>query len=282
MAVMINSRTQSRHVSYFPVLADEVIAVGDPLWWDETNFGVKKASSFTWAVSDASTRRDIKRYFVGFALDAHRVGDPLTTLPVATEIECDATVIAATFEPGDMLGITGDAAAALLNSSLTKVQDPQEAIATVLRRYPTSNVTTARILGVASKMGPGILQAIGDETKWLTIPDASIAGGGDLVTLLPAFKLFGGAVELLDIIAVVAKVVTTKNLLITPKKGATSLATVTVVAADPLGTVYTTSLAADAARKYDANSTFSLAFVGVAGDPGAGAVNVGLRYRRLS
>lgn len=140
--------------SFYPVLADEVIAKGDFVYWDGTS--VKSAANYTWASSDAATRTAFKAAFLGIAGDDHRAGDSARDMKVFTDAEVGVDLgTANTFAPGDLLGIS-ITAGVLDNQKMNKVTPASEAIGSIQRRYATS-VSSVRAWVRSSRGGPGVL-----------------------------------------------------------------------------------------------------------------------------
>lgn len=260
--------------AHMPVAADQAIDVGDLVSWVVGSETIAKISAFTWATSDAATRRASKRFFAGVAADAHRSGDPKGLIKVITVGEMDATVDSGTFDLGALVGIDGDGAAALKNQHLLGVTDPAEAIGSAYRRY-SANVTTARVRLKATITG--LLANTQENAMVLTLGTFNPAAVADLITDVPAHQIFGGAAEIIAI-TTINNVALADGIVINIEKNATNLAAHTV-ATVTAGFTVSTDLSADAARKFDAADLFSIE---VSDAAATGSIAILVKYRRLS
>lgn len=275
--VAVENGVQVRQRAFFPVAADAVINVGDPLWYDTTNHVVKEASTFTWTSSNAATRRDFKRYFAGIALNSHRSGDPADVLPVAVVAECDATVASGTFEPKDLVGLTGNGAA-LLNTSLTSVADPAEAVGTVMRRYPSS-VTTARVYIHGAMMGLSVGErTLGTKTFQMPFSNLAIVAV-NMLTNMSAYQAFNGSAEVMECGFIEDVAVGTQNLNVIMGLNQSNLATLNVPSSGGArGRVTTQDQSSNSFRKFDANDKLNVFM----SQNATGSGTFFIRYRPLS
>jgi hypothetical protein len=259
---------------FFPVASAIVIAVGDLLWWDTANSTVKAASSFTWDTSDVITRQKFRRYFAGVALAPHRSDEGATLLPVATLCQATVTNTSATPIFGNLVG-PEDAASLLIDQKVVVVQNPSEAIGMVNKNYSAAQTTIQCILrGNVQGMLPFGDQR--EETKMIAAFPTQTAA--DKMTDIPAGKLFGGAVELLAMFSYNTVATTVQSAIMNLEKNTTNLADHTV-AVGAIGVYTETDLSADSNRKYDVNDNVSIELSQAST---AGAVILGVRYRRLS
>ena len=171
------------------------IARGDLCYWNATSGIVQSAANFTWAVSDAATRRNFKRYFVGIALDDQRDTNLARTMSFASiaEVEIDRT--SATGVITSLFGPDGNAATALYNQTIIAVQDPAEAIGETVRH--DGSATAYARLSIRGQIGLRT-NLFGKQTRCLAV-NAPAAANGYYLAATAVHKLFGGAVELLAI-----------------------------------------------------------------------------------
>jgi hypothetical protein len=272
--IVVDNNVEIRERAFFPVALNQVIAVGDLVWFDGTT--LKSAADFTWDTSDAKTRRKIKKDFAGVALDAHRNGDLAGILPVAVVCEADASAASSSPTFPGLIGIAGDGAAALINQKVILVTDPREAIGAVLRKYTSQ--TTLRVM--ISGNQAGIRGHTYADAKVLTLPAPILTAIVDLLTDIPVSQLFGGAVEILAFGFVVTTIIAGADpFTVNIEKGAVNLADLTVAGGAVVGSFTEVDLSADANRKFGAEDLFSIE-ESAATASGAGYFYI--RYRPLS
>ena len=271
--------------TFLPVIADIIIAPGDLLYWDASAGSVKPASSYTYA-SDAASKPNFKADFAGVAASAHFVGDGVGLVKVLRIVEADATITAGTFSAGDLVA-PEDATSAFLNQTLCKVADPSQAIGIIIKRYSASS-TVARVLLFSTLCGD--MRSATSKTLWFPTPTNTICAadsGGAIVTAANAnvYQIFGGAIELMDMLALVMVALTKRDVKANFKKGTTDLASITVVqSGSAAGGITVASLAADAARILAPSDTIGLSISqgDFSGSGGTGVIAFGVRYRPLS
>lgn len=275
--VAVENGVQVRQRAFFPVAADAVINAGDPVYFDTTANAIKQVSAFTFTTSNAATRRDIKRHFAGIALNSHRSGDPADVLPVAVIAECDATVASATYNPKDLVGLTGNAVA-LLNTSLSAVTDPAEAIGTIMRRY-SSAVTTARVYIHGSVMGLS-MGCKTNETKLFSLQFTNLAiVAVNMLTNMPAYQCFNGAAEVIECGFIEDVAVSSQNANIIMGLNQSNLATLNVPSSGGArGRVTTQDQSSNSYRKFDANDKLNVFL----SQNAVGSGTFFIRYRPLS
>ena len=256
-----------------PVAADEVIAKGDMVWWDAANTTLKPASDFTFDTDGPTTRKKFKVVFAGVAMEDRRAGDAKGTIRVAVIALLDSTIISRALVPGELLG-PDDASSLLVNQVLERQQDPSECIAEAARDHTTA-VTVTKVLIRGNLMNPHA--RANTEKRTLSLFTSLLGTARDIITDMKAGELFGGPVEILAISSIETVVFDTANTIITIDKGATGLATLTILTAgSAIGKVTRKDLTADANRFFDSDDTFTLK-----GDGGTTAGEAGfvIEYR---
>ena len=142
-------------------------------------------------------------------------------------------------------------------------------------RHYASAVTTARVCLHAARMGAWATR-IG-EARVLTIGDARAYASGEIFTDIPAWNLFGGAVELLAYGAIVQTVISTAYV-VNLEKNTTNLTQLSVTNGTARGGYIEQLLTASADTLLTANDNLSMEVV----SGGTGAVGTWyIRYRRL-
>jgi hypothetical protein len=138
-----------------PFPASTAIAAGDLLWWDNSAKFAKRASARSDAGSVAANQADFAPLFIGVAGDQRLAAETSVTVVataptgpsdrlVVPEGIFDVTVASATFEYGDLVGVSRDATPLNTNQTLAKVANRNLAIGFVVRREPTAT-TLARV-----------------------------------------------------------------------------------------------------------------------------------------
>lgn len=202
----------------FPVASGVVISIGDLLYWDSSNSVVKPLSAYTGSGAAVADQAAIAGTFAGVAQQARIAAQTTSGYPAYPanglsvnqnciyEADCDA----ATFEPGDLVGIVSDgtaAAGAIQDQKVVKVTRPSLAIGVVVARYP-SNTTTVRVrlqgkitdlvnpnlAGIGGRQGYASA-TLADSNVTLTAASAPIQVGVPTAArdiTLPAVALSGG------------------------------------------------------------------------------------------
>lgn len=137
MRIVKDLRAEPQAIRSYPVDLTTVIEIGDLCWLDGND--VKNAAHANlWEATEAATRRKLARKFVGAAQSAHDANDAaVTTVRVAGRGVARYPVgTATTFEFGDLVGGDQDGANnVLLDQSVQKTADPQEAIGRVVEQH---------------------------------------------------------------------------------------------------------------------------------------------------
>lgn len=238
---------------FWPVRADEPFDVGDLLWWDSSNVSVRKASTFTYDTSDALTRRQFKRLFVGVSNMKHQSGDVAGLCPVIKSGELESSIASTTAAAGQLFGPYA-ASSLLVNQQIVKVTDPAEAIGEAIRNY--SSATTTMKIQFSS-----ILASFVAPVGARTVQIAGIAPitAADLLTNIPVENLFGGAAEVLAFGFIEGVAVSVTPIVANLENNATNLANLTVpVAGAAIGRYTEADMSADAARVFAPGSTVSI------------------------
>jgi hypothetical protein len=204
----------------FPVASGVVISIGDFLYWDSANSVVKPLSAKTGSGSAVVDQADVSATFAGVAQQARIAAQTTSGYPAYPangisvnqnciyEADCDA----ATFEPGDLVGVVSAAATAagdIQDQKVVKVTKANLAIGYVVARYPSSTTTVrVRLLGKVSEFNNPNLEGIGsrqgfasgtlaDSNVTLTVASAPIQVGVPTAArdiTLPAVAYSGGLV----------------------------------------------------------------------------------------
>lgn len=261
-------------VQFFPISADIVIAVGDFVWWDGTT--VRAASAFTWDTSDVITRKQFKQKFAGIAKDAHRSGDAAGLFAVVVSAEIIVTLTSGTPSLGTMIA-PEDASSLLIDQKAVLVQDPAEAIGVVSRaRGASSTEVYAIIAGTIS----GVLARLISGQHMTYSQYISVAATGDKITNIPAWKLFGGAVEILAL-GFIEVTACSDETIMNLEKSTTDFAALTIpTSGGAIGRYTEADMSADASRVLGPTDNISLE-VSDAGAASSAGIAV-IRYRRLS
>lgn len=285
MATIVDNGQNVIQRAFLPVRDDEVIDVGDLVWWDASVSSLRKASAFTYDTSDALTRQKFKKDFCGISLEAHRVGDKQRIIPVAVVCEADASIVSATLELGDCVAPDVDATPLIANQQMEKVADSSQCIGVALRRY-SSAVTTARVLVEASYAGLKAATAYLDAQSLWIPHDAIGPNVGTINFITPnaaiAQQLFGGAVEILAV-GWLEKVAVTADMTVqVVKNAATNLTALTVDSATAaIGRYIEQAETADINRKFGAGDKFGVTLASGGNDSTARG-SLLIRYRKLS
>jgi hypothetical protein len=231
------------------------IARGDLCYWNATSSIVQAAANFTWATSDAATRRNFKRYFVGIALDDQRATDVARTMSFASIAEILADRTSATGVLTSLFGPDGNAATALLNQTIIAVQDPAEAIGETVRNdgaaTDTGRISIRGQIGLRTEL-------VGKKTKTIAV-NAPAAANGYYLAATAAHKLFGGAVEILAIDFICGLIPTGNAANFRFVKNSTNFASdLQVLTNATLGGLTSLDCTAMTARTLDANDTLAI------------------------
>lgn len=262
----------------FPVVSSDAVSVGDLCYWDTAQNAARPVSNFTWVTDAPTTRRKMKRYFVGVAAEAHVASGPNPMIKIIQVGKVTADLASATPAIGQMVG-PDSANSLLMNQQVIEVQDPAEGVGEWARYY-SANVTTAEmyVRGIFSHcyFHENHLRRT-FSLALATFP----ASGNNILTGAKAYQIFGGAAEILAISFFATTVLGTNNLVITPTTTAGAFSTnLTATTATAVGVITTQSYATEANRKMDANDTLQLQVAATA--PASGSGTIFIEYRKLS
>ena len=187
---------------FLPVLAGSTLTfnVNDLMYWDASAGAAKPASAFTWATSDALTRRKFRSSFVGVAMDSQFSDSPARLVCIAAFAECDMQVSSgSTFKVGDTVGVAGNGTTTLYSNIITNTtNNVEQSIGKTVRVY-SSSVTTARVQLYGTKIGTFAKRMT--ESRIVTFPDATTLSAAvttaGTVYYAPAYQVFGGSAEVL-------------------------------------------------------------------------------------
>ena len=269
---------------FLPATAGSTVtfATGDMLTWSASNGYVSPVSSFTWATSDAATRRQIRQTFCGIAGEAQFSDSPARLVRVYTNAEIDITCASSTaWAVGDLAGPAGDGASVMYSQKIANVTNKvEESIGRTVRVYASDSKTIAKVQLQGVSIGAFALRA--GDARILTIPDGVAWAASTVLAATAAYKLFGGPAELLALGATDATAVTTQAITGTIAKNGVSLSTTLTVATAASGRgVYTEqALTSETGRTFGSEDTFTLTEGGVATPSGTIAYWT-VKYRPL-
>lgn len=110
---------------------------GNFVYWDGTS--LKKASNWTWATSDAASRRAITPQFAGVIDVENPVTNTISkTHALYTTGLAKFTIASSTYNQGQLVGIAGNGSSTLYNDTVAIVTDPREAIGFIWKDYASA------------------------------------------------------------------------------------------------------------------------------------------------
>lgn len=110
---------------------------GNFVYWDGTS--LKKASNWTWATSDAASRRAITPQFAGVIDVENPVTNTISkTHALYTTGLAKFTISSSTYNQWQMVGIAGNGSSTLHNDTVAIVTDPREAIGFIWKDYASA------------------------------------------------------------------------------------------------------------------------------------------------
>lgn len=166
-----------------PVKAADVISIGDLLWADGSNSNAARPLDLYVGSGVALTDRlTIKPIFAGVALEGRISGQtttgypafPIPAIRITNDCFYEADVTSATYNEGDLVGVNNAATAAAAGDispqTLLKVNNPNEAIGYVWKRYTTATTKVlCRIFGrLNDYINPALVPVIASPEPYYT------------------------------------------------------------------------------------------------------------------
>lgn len=123
-----------RKIIYGKVYASATISLGDLLYYDTADNGIKAAGSYTWTTNLATTQANFANDFLGYALSTHASsGVTVTNFPV--DISPDSVYsfacVSSTHEWDDFMGVAQATGTNLLNPAKLAIAVASSSIARV-------------------------------------------------------------------------------------------------------------------------------------------------------
>lgn len=135
------------------------VTVGDFMYYVTDD--VRPLTSLTTGASEAADQLTISKVFAGVAKDARTTSETgaLTAFPIMTDLVAEYDCVSATFEIGDLVGVSWNGGSALANQVVTKVTAANLAIGYATKRY--ASATTRVQCRILSAVVPHAVGGIG-------------------------------------------------------------------------------------------------------------------------